>query len=188
MGAKHGFFVSLCASATKCVSKVATRANGVVFFTDDRHPAEISKPTADNNDGVGDTLFDVCSSSSNTPIDHFTKSKVRFADEINSYLVGLAYVDVNSCTVLTDRVPAVQVVRFQVREESGPVARQQRLAPSHSGRNRSRKPSGPGGFTNLDPARLLDAWRRQGVLADRRGGRSARSSGSSCAPSAPPPS
>lgn len=52
----------------------------------------------------------------------------------------------------------------------------------------TRKPSGPAGFTNLDPGRLLAAWRQQGVLADRRGGRSARSSGSSCAPSAPPPS
>ena len=43
--------------------------------------------------------------------------------------------------------------------------------------------SGGSAFTNLDGARLLDAWRRRGVRAARRGGRSAPSSGSSCDPS-----
>lgn len=50
------------------------------------------------------------------------------------------------------------------------------------------KPRGPAAFTHLDPGRLLAAWRRQGVHADRPGGRSARSSGSTRAPSTPPPS
>lgn len=103
-----------------------TRANGVVFLTCDRHLAEISKPTADHNDGVGYPLFDVCSSSSNTPSGNVTKTKVRFADEINSYLVGLTDFDMNFCAVLTDCEwePAVQVVRFQAREESGPIVPQ----------------------------------------------------------------
>ena len=51
----------------------------------------------------------------------------------------------------------------------------------------TRRSRGTATFTNLDPARLLDAWRRQGVLANRRGAPGAPSSGSSCAPSAPPP-
>ena len=51
-------------------------------------------------------------------------------------------------------------------------------------------PSKAGGapFTHLDGGRLLDAWRRQGVLADRPGGRTPRSSASSCGPSEPPES
>lgn len=54
---------------------------------------------------------------------------------------------------------------------------------------RHEKPLAPGAgaesstFTHLDGARLLDAWRRRGVRADRRGGRNAPSSGSSCDPS-----
>lgn len=32
----------------------------------------------------------------------------------------------------------------------------------------------PGGFTELDGRRLLDAWRRRGARASRPGGRSAR--------------
>ena len=39
-----------------------------------------------------------------------------------------------------------------------------------------RKSAGGGSaFKNLDGERLLDAWRRQGAVADRRGGRSAPS-------------
>ena len=38
-------------------------------------------------------------------------------------------------------------------------------------------------FKALDSDRLLEAWRQQGVLADRPGAGSARSSGSSCGPS-----
>ena len=49
-------------------------------------------------------------------------------------------------------------------------------------------PEGASTFTNLDGARLRDAWRRQGVLADPPGERSARSSGPSYGPSTPPTS
>ncbi len=58
------------------------------------------------------------------------------------------------------------------------------------GRQGSRPPSpkseaGGAAFTHLDGDRLLDAWRRQGVLAGRPRARNARSSGSSCGPSGP---
>ncbi len=107
-----------------------TGANGVVFLTGDRHLSEISKLPADHADGVGYPLFDVCSSSLNTPSGNFTKSKVRFANEINSYRVGLTYFDTNFGTVLIDWEPADPVVRLQVREESGDVVLQQRLTLS----------------------------------------------------------
>ena len=53
----------------------------------------------------------------------------------------------------------------------------------------SKKRAGGGSaFKNLDGERLLDAWRRQGVVVDPPGGRSAPSCGSSCDPSTPPES
>lgn len=110
--------------------RIERGANGVVFLTGDRHPAEISKRPADHKDGVGYPLFDICSSSLNTPSGNFTKTKVRFANEINSHLVGLTYLDVNFGTVLVDWEPADPVVRLQVREESGQVVLQQRLTLS----------------------------------------------------------
>jgi alkaline phosphatase D len=104
-----------------------TGANGVVFLTGDRHLAEISKLPAGHPDGVGYPLYDVCSSSLNAPSGNFTKAKVRFANEVNSYRVGLTYFDVNFGTVLIDWGPADPVVRLQVREESGDAVLQQRL-------------------------------------------------------------
>ena len=75
-------------------------------------------------------LFDVTSSSLNVPSGNFTKARARFANEINSYRVGLTYFDVNFGTVLIDWEPADPVVRLQVREESGDVVLQQRLTLS----------------------------------------------------------
>jgi alkaline phosphatase D len=102
-------------------------ANGVVFLTGDRHLAEISRLPADQPDGVGYPLFDVTSSSLNAPSGNVTKSGVRFANEVNSYRVGLTYFDVNFGTVLVDWEPADPVVRLQVRGEKGEVVLQQRL-------------------------------------------------------------
>jgi len=72
----------------------------------------------------------VCSSSLNTPSGNVTRTKVRFANEVNAYRVGLTYFDVNFGTVLVDWEPADPVVRLQVREESGDVILQQRLTLS----------------------------------------------------------
>ena len=113
-----------------------TDANGVVFLSGDRHLAEISRLTADHADGVGYPLFDVCSSSLNVPSGNMTKSGVRFANEINSYRVGLTYFDVNFGTVTIDWEPADPVVRLQVREEKGDVILQQRLTLSQLRRPR----------------------------------------------------
>lgn len=104
-----------------------TRASGVVMLSGDRHLAEISRLPADHKDGVGYPLFDVTSSSLNVPSGNMTKSKVRFANEINSYRVGLTYFDVNFGHVMIDWEPPDPVVRLQVREETGGVVLQQRL-------------------------------------------------------------
>jgi alkaline phosphatase D len=107
-----------------------TGANGVVFLTGDRHLAEISKLPADHKDGGGYPLFDVCSSSLNVPSGNMTKSKVRFANEVNSYRVGLTYFDVNFGIVMIDWEADDPVIRLQVREEKGDVILQQRLTLS----------------------------------------------------------
>ena len=104
-----------------------TGATGVVFLSGDRHLAEVSKLPADHPDGVGYPLFDVTSSSLNAPSGNVTKSGVRFANEVNSYRVGLTYFDVNFGTVLIDWEPADPVVRLQVRGEQGEVVLQQRV-------------------------------------------------------------
>jgi len=104
-----------------------TKANGVIILSGDRHLAEISRLPADHRDGVGYPLYEVCSSSLNTPSGNFTRSKVRFANEINSYRVGLTYFDVNFGNVLIDWDQADPVIRLQVREEKGGVVLQQRL-------------------------------------------------------------
>jgi alkaline phosphatase D len=104
-----------------------TRAEGVVFISGDRHLAEISRLAADRPDGTGYALFDVTSSSLNTPSGNFTKADVRFANEINSYRVGLTYFDVNFGTIHIDWDRPDPLVRLQVRDEKGGVVLQQRL-------------------------------------------------------------
>lgn len=107
-----------------------TKAEGVVFLSGDRHLSEIAKLPADDPLGVGYPLFDVTSSSLNTPSGNLTKSGVRFANEINRYRVGLTYFDVNFGMVLVDWQQPDPVVRLQVREEQGAVILQQRLTLS----------------------------------------------------------
>ena len=101
-----------------------------MFLSGDRHLAEIAKLPADHEQGVGYPLYDITSSSLNVPSGNLTKSKVRFANEINSYRVGLTYFDVNFGTVLIDWEPVDPVVRVQVREEMGDVVLQQHLTLS----------------------------------------------------------
>lgn len=104
-----------------------TKATGVVILSGDRHLAEISRLPADHAEGVGYPLFDVTSSSLNTPSGNLTKAKTRFANEINSYRIGLTYFEVNFGTVLIDWDKDDPELRLQVRDLEGDVVLQQRL-------------------------------------------------------------
>jgi alkaline phosphatase D len=110
-----------------------TQARGVVFLSGDRHLAEIARFPADHPQGVGYPLFDVTSSSLNAPSGNFTKAGTRFANEINSYRVGLTYFDTNFGTVQIDWDQPDPVVRLQVRDEAGTVVVQQRVRLSELG-------------------------------------------------------
>jgi alkaline phosphatase D len=106
-----------------------TGAKGVVIVSGDRHLAEISR-LAPETFGVGYPIYDVTSSSLNTPSGNFTKAGTRFANEINSYRVGLTYFDTNFGFIDIDWTKTDPVVRLQVRDELGDVALQQRLTIS----------------------------------------------------------
>lgn len=104
-----------------------TKATGVVILSGDRHLSEIARLAADHQDGVGYPLYDVTSSSLNTPSGNLTKAGTRFANEINSYRVGLTYFDTNFGMVLVDWTQSDPVIRIQVRDEKSDVVLQQRL-------------------------------------------------------------
>jgi alkaline phosphatase D len=104
-----------------------TGASGVVILSGDRHLAEIARLPANHADGVGYPLYDVTSSSLNRPSGNFTKAGTRFANEINSYRVGLTYFDTNFGSVLIDWEQPDPVIRLQVCDEKGGVVLQQRL-------------------------------------------------------------
>ena len=61
---------------------------------------------------------------------NFSKAKVRFANELNSYRLGLMFFDVNFGFIAIDWDAADPVVRLQVRDELGGVVLQQRLTLS----------------------------------------------------------
>jgi alkaline phosphatase D len=107
-----------------------TKAKGIVFISGDRHLAEISCLPANDPPGAGYPLYDVTSSSLNKPSGNFSKSKVRFGNEINTHRVGLTYFDVNFGFIAIDWQPADPVVRMQVRDELGGVVLQQRMSLS----------------------------------------------------------
>lgn len=107
-----------------------TQADGVVFLSGDRHLAEISRLSETHVGGPGYPLFDITSSSLNAPSGNITKAGVRFANEVNSYRVGLTYFDVNFGTIQIDWNAADPLVRFQVRDEKGGVVLQQRVTLS----------------------------------------------------------
>jgi len=108
-----------------------TKANGVVLLSGDRHLAEMARLPADHPLGVGYPLFDATSSSLNTPSGNFTKAGTRFANEINSYRVGLTYFDTNFGAIHIDWDRPDPLVRLQVRDEKGAVVLQQRVSLSH---------------------------------------------------------
>jgi alkaline phosphatase D len=116
-----------------------TKAEGVVIISGDRHLSEISRLATGNPDSPGYPLFDVTSSSLNAPSGNMTKAGVRFANEINSYRVGLTYFDVNFGAIQIDWDQPDPVVRLQVRDEKGGVVMQQRLALSQL-RQQKQKP------------------------------------------------
>lgn len=107
-----------------------SRAAGAIFLSGDRHLAEISRLSADGGDGIGYPLYDVTSSSLNVPSGNTTKAGTRFANEINSYRVGLTYFDTNFGAVTIDWDKADPVVRLQVCDEPGDVVLQQRISLS----------------------------------------------------------
>lgn len=113
-----------------------TGAQGVVLLSGDRHLAEIARLPADHPLGVGYPLFEVTSSSLNVPSGNFTKAGTRFANEVNSYRVGLTYFETNFGFVLVDWDQPDPLVRLQVRDESGEVVLQQKVT---LGRLRSAK-------------------------------------------------
>jgi alkaline phosphatase D len=107
-----------------------TSATGVVILSGDRHLAEIARLPADHVDGVGYPLYDITSSSLNRPSGNFTKAGTRFANEINSYRIGLTYFDTNFGAVVIDWEQPDPVIRLQVCDEEGGVVLQQRLSLS----------------------------------------------------------
>ncbi len=104
-----------------------TQATGVVILSGDRHLSEISRLPADHPLGVGYPLYDVTSTSLNAPSGNFTPAGVRFANEINSYRVGLTYFDTNFGTINIDWSQADPILRLQIRDAKGGVVLQQRL-------------------------------------------------------------
>ncbi len=104
-----------------------TKANGLVILSGDRHLSEISRLPADHKLGVGYPLFDVTSTSLNVPSGNFTPAGVRFANEINSYRVGLTYFDTNFGTIQIDWTQSDPLLRLQIRDEKGGVVLQQRV-------------------------------------------------------------
>jgi alkaline phosphatase D len=114
-----------------------TKAQGVVFLSGDRHLAEIARLPANHSLGVGYPLFDVTSSSLNTPSGNFTKAGTRFRNEINSYRVGLTYFETNFGTVQIDWEQPDPLVRLQVRDAAGMVILQQKVSLSELQPNRA---------------------------------------------------
>lgn len=103
-----------------------TNANGVVLLSGDRHLAEIMRLDP-REFQLKYPLYEVTSSSLNAPSGNLTKAKIRFANEINRYRVGLTYFDVNFGLIQVDWNSTPAVVRLQVRDEAGGVVLQQRL-------------------------------------------------------------
>ncbi|MFM9965824.1 MAG: alkaline phosphatase D family protein [Planctomycetaceae bacterium] len=102
-----------------------TKAKGVVVISGDRHLAEIMR-LAPNAAGIGYPIYEVTSSSLNAPSGNLTKAGIRFANEINSYRVGLTYFDTNFGLIDIDWSQPSPLIRLQVRDEKGGVVLQQR--------------------------------------------------------------
>ena len=104
-----------------------TKAEGVIIVSGDRHKAEISRA---GKSAAGYPIYDVTSSSLNQPSGNFTKTGVRFGNEINRHRVGLMYFQTNFGTIHVDWSKPDPIIRMQVRDEKGNVVLQQRVALS----------------------------------------------------------
>ena len=94
-----------------------SQAEGVVFISGDRHLAEMSRGEV----GLGYPVWDITSSSLNTPSGNKTGAGTRFANEINSFRVGLTYFDTNFGLIDIDWAVADPELKLQVCDESGDV-------------------------------------------------------------------
>ena len=112
------------------------KANGVILLSGDRHLAEIACVEADDKLSVGYPVYEVTSSSLNSPSNNFTKSGARFVNEVNPYRVGLTYFETNYGVIEIDWSADQPDVLLQVRDEQGGVVLQQRTTPSESAATR----------------------------------------------------
>jgi alkaline phosphatase D len=101
-------------------------ASGVLMISGDRHLAELAGLPAEAAEGVGYPLYEATSSSLNMPSGNFTKTGVRFANEINPWRLGLTWFDVNYGNILIDWESPDPVIRLQICDEQGAVVLQQR--------------------------------------------------------------
>jgi alkaline phosphatase D len=100
-----------------------TKADGVIVISGDRHLAEISRASKTE---AGYPIVDITSSSLNQPSGNFTKTGVRWRNEINSYRVGLTYFQENFGMILIDWNKADPEIRAQVCDIKGNVVLQYR--------------------------------------------------------------
>ena len=100
-----------------------TKANGVVLISGDRHLAEIMEIDSARS-GNPYPIFEVTSSSLNAPSGNMTKAGTRFANEINSYRIGLTYFDTNFGMVTIDWSLPDPLIRMRVQDEVGDVVLQ----------------------------------------------------------------
>ena len=107
-----------------------SKAAGVIFLSGDRHLAEISRRPVRRGLGPSYPLYDVTSSSLNVPSGNITKAGTRFANEVNSYRIGLTYFEANFGTIDIDWGKPDPIIRLQVRDTEGEVVLQQRVAMS----------------------------------------------------------
>ena len=106
-----------------------TKAGGVLLLSGDRHFAEMMRlsPSAD---GPAYPLYEVTSTSLNSPSNNITKAGTRFVNEINSFRIGLAYFETNFGLIEIDWAAPDPLIRLQVRDEKGGVVLQRRVALS----------------------------------------------------------
>jgi alkaline phosphatase D len=100
-----------------------TKAKGVVLISGDRHLAEIMEIDSARS-GNPYPIYEVTSSSLNAPSGNMTKAGTRFANEINSYRIGLTYFDTNFGMITIDWSQPDPLIRMRVQDEVGDVVLQ----------------------------------------------------------------